>query len=58
MLYMIFMDIKTTIKLNNGTKIPILGLGTWLTPSGKVCEEAGILQMLLKIVFKKYLYPP
>ena len=34
------MDIKTTIKLNNGTKIPVLGLGTWLTPSGNICEEA------------------
>ncbi len=33
------MDIKTTIKLNNGTKIPALGLGVWQIP-GKVCEEA------------------
>lgn len=35
------MDIKTTVKLNNGTKMPILGLGVWQI-SGKVCEEAVI----------------
>ena len=34
------MDIKTTAKLNNGTEIPILGLGVWQTSDGKVCEEA------------------
>jgi len=33
------MDIKTTIKLNNGIEIPVLGLGVWQIP-GKVCEEA------------------
>jgi len=34
------MDIKTTIKLNNGIEIPVLGLGVWETPSGNICEEA------------------
>ena len=34
------MDIRTTVKLNNGIKIPILGLGVWQIPNGKVCEEA------------------
>ena len=34
------MDIKTAIKLDNGVKIPILGLGVWQIPNGKACEEA------------------
>jgi len=29
------MDINTTIKLNNGIDIPVLGLGTYLTKAGK-----------------------
>ncbi|MBI2663605.1 aldo/keto reductase [Candidatus Woesearchaeota archaeon] len=33
------MDINTKLKLNNGTEIPILGLGTWLS-SGKTAENA------------------
>jgi len=33
------MDIKSTAKLNSGTKIPVLGLGVWQVPN-KVCEEA------------------
>ena len=33
------MDIKTNATLNNGTKIPVLGLGTWQV-SSKACEEA------------------
>ncbi len=38
------MNIKTTIKLNNGTKIPILGLGVWQVPS-KICEEAVLVAL-------------
>ena len=34
------MDIRTTINLNNGIKIPNLGLGVWQIPNGNVCEEA------------------
>ena len=35
------MDIKTTVALNNGTKIPALGLGTWQV-SAKSCEKAAL----------------
>ena len=33
------MDLTSTITLNNGIKIPRLGLGTWLS-NGKACEHA------------------
>ncbi len=35
------MNIKTTITLNNGIKIPALGLGTWQV-SSKACEKAAL----------------
>ena len=36
---LVTMDIKTAIKLNNGSKIPILGLGTWEL-TGKNAEQS------------------
>lgn len=35
------MDIKTTVNLNNGIKIPILGFGVWQIPK-EICKEAVI----------------
>ncbi|MBM7708031.1 aldo/keto reductase [Enterococcus lemanii] len=34
------MNLESTYQLSNGSKIPILGFGTWQTPSGQVAEEA------------------
>lgn len=34
------MDITTRVKLNKGTKIPILGLGTWQLADGRETENA------------------
>jgi len=39
-LFINYMDINSTVKLNNGSEMPILGLGLWETLTGKVCEEA------------------
>jgi len=33
------MNTKIKIKLNNGTEIPVIGLGVWKTPSGKGTED-------------------
>ena len=30
------MDINSTITLNDGVKIPVIGLGTWLSEPGEV----------------------
>ncbi len=34
------MDLASRIKLNNGVEVPILGLGTYLTPPGSITENA------------------
>ena len=34
------MDIKTTVTLNNGVKIPILGLGVYQSPPGGITRQA------------------
>ena len=34
------MDINSTITLNNGTKIPRLGIGCWRSPSGDVTKNS------------------
>lgn len=34
------MDIKTTVTLNNGVKIPVLGLGVFRSPAGKTTRQA------------------
>ena len=34
------LEISTTIEMNNGVKIPLLGLGTYLSESGSVAEKA------------------
>jgi diketogulonate reductase-like aldo/keto reductase len=34
------MDFNTRVKLNNGVKMPIVGLGTWNSSEGKECENA------------------
>ncbi|MBI2133587.1 aldo/keto reductase [Candidatus Woesearchaeota archaeon] len=34
------MQIDSTVKLNNGVKIPLLGFGTWQIADSKVCERA------------------
>jgi diketogulonate reductase-like aldo/keto reductase len=34
------LSIDTTFALNDGRKIPALGLGVWKTPNGKQCESA------------------
>src|ERR1017187_445489 len=33
------MNANSKIKLNNGTEIPVIGLGVWKTPTGKGTEE-------------------
>jgi diketogulonate reductase-like aldo/keto reductase len=37
---MLFMDIKSAVKLNNGVAMPLLGLGVWKIPHGRECENA------------------
>lgn len=37
---MTFHSLTDTYTLNNGVKIPIIGFGTWQTPSGEVAEKA------------------
>ncbi len=34
------MDLQTTVSLNNGAKMPVLGMGTWQLPEGTVSEQA------------------
>jgi diketogulonate reductase-like aldo/keto reductase len=34
------MDIKTTVTLNNGVRIPILGLGVYQSPPGEITRQA------------------
>ncbi|KAF1302327.1 MULTISPECIES: aldo/keto reductase [Enterococcus] len=34
------MSLKDTYKLANGVEIPVVGFGTWQTPSGEVAEES------------------
>jgi len=34
------MDIGSTATLNNGIEMPLLGLGVYLTPDGKICRQA------------------
>ena len=33
-------SITDTYTLNNGVKIPVIGFGTWQTPSGEVAKES------------------
>ncbi|TSO25561.1 aldo/keto reductase [Lactobacillus sp. LL6] len=35
-----FNSLTDTYKLNNGVEIPVMGFGTWQTPSGEVAEES------------------
>lgn len=35
-----FNSLTDTYKLNNGVEIPVIGFGTWQTPSGEVAEES------------------
>lgn len=35
-----FNSLTDTYKLNNGVEIPIIGFGTWQTPSGEVAKES------------------
>lgn len=37
---MTFHSLTDTYKLNNGVKIPIVGFGTWQTPSGEVAKNS------------------
>lgn len=39
------LSLSSTVTLNNGVKMPLLGLGTWETPDGEVAEMA-VLQAL------------
>ena len=34
------MDLTSTYQLSNGVKIPMVGFGTWQTPSGQIAKEA------------------
>ena len=34
------MNLNSTVALNNGIKMPLLGLGTWQSKAGKACENA------------------
>jgi diketogulonate reductase-like aldo/keto reductase len=42
--------IGTRLRLNDGHGIPVLGLGVWLTPNGKVCETA--VQTALEVGYR------
>lgn len=33
-------SLTDTYTLNNGVKIPVIGFGTWQTPSGEVARES------------------
>lgn len=39
---MTFHSLTDTYKLNNGVKIPIVGFGTWQTPSGEVAKNSAL----------------